>query len=173
MTTLAIFKLPQTSHPIDLLSDFDVITSILAGALIRLERWNSGDLPVTADNDAILNHFKEDIERLSLKEGYAAADVIRITPDHPDKQTLRAKYLQEHTHAEDEVRFFVAGSGIFFVPLGDKVFRLTCEAGDLLRVPANTRHWFDCGTQPNFTAIRLFTNPSGWVGNFTHGETFH
>jgi len=173
MTTLAIFKLPQTEHPIDLLSDFDVIASILAGAQIRLERWDFGGLPVTADSDAILNHFKKDIERLSLQEGYTAADVIRITPDHPDKQALREKYLQEHTHTEDEVRFFVAGSGAFFVPLGDKVFRLTCEAGDLLRVPANTRHWFDCGAQPNFTAIRLFTNQSGWVGNFTKSETFH
>jgi len=36
----------------------------------------------------------------------------------------------------------------------------TCEAGDLLWVPANTPHWFDCGEHPDFTAIRIFTNPA-------------
>jgi 1,2-dihydroxy-3-keto-5-methylthiopentene dioxygenase len=34
-------------------------------------------------------------------------------------------------------------------------------------VPAGTRHWFDMGPAPRFTAIRLFTTPAGWVANFT------
>ena len=28
-----------------------------------------------------------------------------MTPDHPDRDSLRCKFLEEHTHAEDEVRF--------------------------------------------------------------------
>jgi 1,2-dihydroxy-3-keto-5-methylthiopentene dioxygenase len=42
-----------------------------------------------------------------------------------------------------------------------------CERGDLISVPAGTRHWFDMGPAPRFTAIRLFTTPAGWVANFT------
>ena len=34
-------------------------------------------------------------------------------------------------------------------------------------VPDGTRHWFDMGPNPFFVAIRLFTNPAGWVANFT------
>ena len=39
-----------------------------------------------------------------------------------------------------------------------------------MSVPAGTRHWFDMGPAPRFTAIRLFTNPDGWVAKFTGTE---
>jgi len=42
-----------------------------------------------------------------------------------------------------------------------------CEKDDLISVPANTKHWFDMGPNPVFTAIRLFNNPEGWVARFT------
>ncbi|MGE0973129.1 1,2-dihydroxy-3-keto-5-methylthiopentene dioxygenase (plasmid) [Klebsiella sp. WOUb02] len=173
MTSLSIYKLPDTTQPAEQIDKFDDIVGLLAGAGIRLEHWESDALPDTSDDEALLSHFQRDIDRLKRLEGYTAADVIRITPEHPDREVLRKKFLQEHTHSEDEVRFFVTGSGTFFVPLRDKVFRMTCKAGDLLRVPADTRHWFDCGEPPDFTAIRIFTNPAGWVGHFTGRETFH
>jgi len=37
----------------------------------------------------------------------------------------------------------------------------------LISVPAGTKHWFDMGADPEFTAIRLFNNQEGWVANFT------
>ena len=42
-----------------------------------------------------------------------------------------------------------------------------CMGGDLIGVPANTKHWFDMGPEPSFTCIRLFTTPEGWVADFT------
>lgn len=83
---------------------------------------------------------------------------------------LRRKFLDEHTHSEDEVRFFVAGSGLFSLHLGSQVFEVRCEQGDLISVPANTKHWFDMGPEPSFVAIRLFTNPTGWVAHFTGNQ---
>ena len=79
----------------------------------------------------------------------------------------RGKFLAEHTHADDEVRYFVDGRGAFYLRLDGKVHIVTCETGDLLGVPAATRHWFDMGTDPNFTALRFFREPEGWVGSFT------
>jgi len=38
---------------------------------------------------------------------------------------------------------------------------------DLISVHANTRHWFDMGPNPTFTAIRLFKNPDGCMANLT------
>lgn len=173
MTTLAIFQRPQLHQPTHLLTQFNDITALLASAGIQLEHWLTGNIASDASSEELLTRFQADIEKLKQQEGYTSADVISLTPDHSERQALRAKFLQEHTHSEDEVRFFVNGSGTFFVPIGDQVFRLTCEAGDLLRVPANTPHWFDCGEHPDFTAIRIFTNPAGWVGHFTGNQTFH
>jgi 1,2-dihydroxy-3-keto-5-methylthiopentene dioxygenase len=90
-----------------------------------------------------------------------------MKPDHPEKAAMRTKFLSEHTHSEDEVRFFVEGSGLFSLHIGGSVYLVTCERGDLLSVPAGTRHWFDMGDSPRFAAIRLFLDPSGWVAKYT------
>jgi hypothetical protein len=69
--------------------------------------------------------------------------------------------------SEDEARLFAEGSGAFYLHAGGKVLVVVCERGDYLRVPAGTRHWFDMGPDPEFTAVRLFTDPAGWVASFT------
>ncbi len=51
-----------------------------------------------------------------------------------------------------------------------RVYDAYCEAGDLISVPANTKHWFDAGERPFFTALRVFTDQAGWVAHFT-GDT--
>jgi 1,2-dihydroxy-3-keto-5-methylthiopentene dioxygenase len=78
--------------------------------------------------------------------------------------------LSEHIHTEDEVRFFVDGCGLFYLHIGDKVYSVLCEKGDFLSVPANTKHWFDLGGEPNLAAIRFFNNEAGWVAQYTGSE---
>lgn len=173
MTTLSIFQRPQITESIKTLSDFNEIQALLAGAGIRFERWDMHHVPDFSNSQQVLAHFQPQIEQLKQQEGYTAADVVALTPTHPERIELRQKFLQEHTHSEDEVRLFIHGSGTFFVPLGKQVIKLVCQKGDLLRVPANTPHWFDSGEFPDFVAIRIFTNPEGWVGHFTGRETFH
>mgnify|MGYP006276487783 CR=1 FL=1 len=80
---------------------------------------------------------------------------------------LRQKFLAEHTHSEDEVRFFVEGRGLFCLHIGDAVLQLLCEQNDLISVPAGTKHWFDMGAAPSFCAVRFFNNTEGWVAAFT------
>ena len=135
---------------------------------VRFERWEAS-VPISpdADQDAILAAYEEPISRLKKQCGYKAADVVRMRPDHPEKIEFRKKFLSEHTHYEDEVRFFVEGSGAFYLHMARKVLLIVCEQGDLLRVPARTTHWFDMGPNPFFTAIRLFGTPEGWVAQFT------
>ena len=70
-------------------------------------------------------------------------------------------------HSEDEVRFFVRGQGLFYLHFGDQVYAVLCQKNDLISVPDGTRHWFDMGPEPAFACIRLFTNPEGWVADFT------
>jgi len=94
-------------------------------------------------------------------------DAIRMTPNHPDRAALRNKFLSEHTHSEDEVRFFVEGRGLFCLHIGAEVLQILCEKDDWISIPACTKHWFDMGSEPQFCAIRFFNNPQGWVAEFT------
>ncbi|MFN4263678.1 MAG: 1,2-dihydroxy-3-keto-5-methylthiopentene dioxygenase [Thioalkalivibrionaceae bacterium] len=144
------------------------IVAALADRGIGFERWEAHQtLAANATAEDILAAYGQDIERLKRSRGFTTADVIRMTPEHPDREALRAKFLDEHTHSEDEVRFFVEGSGLFVLHLGEEVCALHAHAGDLVAVPAGTPHWFDMGPAPRFTAIRLFTNTEGWVAHFT------
>jgi 1,2-dihydroxy-3-keto-5-methylthiopentene dioxygenase len=157
-------------------SDADVIAAELARRGIHFERWPArAELDVAADPAQILATYAEEIARVQASGTYPTVDAIRMTPDHPEREALRRKFLAEHTHAEDEVRFFVEGRGLFCLHIGEEVLQVLCERNDFLRVPAGTKHWFDMGPAPQFTAIRFFDNPEGWVAQFTGnriGETY-
>ena len=148
--------------------DGDAITEALGAVGVRFERWPTRrEIVAGAAPDDVLAAYGEEIARLSEAEGYQSADVVSMTPDHPEKAVMRTKFLDEHTHAEDEVRFFVDGAGLFTLHIGEKVYEVLCERGDLIGVPAGTKHWFDMGPEPAFVAVRLFTSPDGWAADFT------
>lgn len=171
MSRLAVYSADQPTNPIVDTTDCDRIAAELGKAGIRFERWTaSEELPEDADNDAVTAAYRAEIDRLIAERGYQTFDVVSMNPNHPDKDAFRQKFLAEHTHSEDEVRFFVRGQGLFVMHVGDKVYSMLCEKDDLISVPANTRHWFDMGPNPRFTAIRVFNNPEGWVANFTGDE---
>jgi 1,2-dihydroxy-3-keto-5-methylthiopentene dioxygenase len=168
MSRLRIFPETDASTPLFISTDHAAIADQLREMGVRFEQWQATEsLQPGASQDEVIAAYREDIDRLMAEGGYQAVDVISLAPDHPDKDALRRKFLDEHRHSEDEVRFFVAGSGLFTLHIGEKVYEVLCEAGDLIGVPDNTRHWFDMGPHPHFIAIRLFTNPAGWVANFT------
>lgn len=143
----------------------------LDAAGVRFERWEAAaDVAPGDSHESILAAYASDIERLKREEGYQTVDVVSMWPDHPEREAARRKFLDEHTHSEDEVRFFVHGKGLFSLHIDDKVYEVLCERGDLIGVPARTAHWFDMGPRPEFTALRLFNNPEGWVAQFTGSD---
>ncbi len=147
------------------------VAAELAKINVGFERWEAPvHLAPDAPAEVILEAYRPYLDALMGKTGAGSADVVKLTPDHPMAGALREKFLQEHTHSEDEIRFFVAGSGHFVIHEGGKVYVALCEAGDLIRVPAGARHWFDAGRAPEFTALRVFTHTEGWVAQFT-GDT--
>ena len=138
---------------------------------VRFERWPTPHaLARDASQAEILDAYRSEVDELVKQHGFRSVDVASITPDHPDRATLRGKFLEEHSHMEDEVRFFVAGSGLFSLHVRGKVYEVLCEAGDLISVPDATPHWFDMGPVPDFTAIRFFTEADGWIGHFTGSD---
>ena len=168
MSRLRIFTETDAVNPVETFDQHELIRERLGEAGIRFERWEAAEAIVPGDPpEKVIRAYQADIDRLREQEGYQSVDVISLSPEHPDKDALRKKFLEEHTHSEDEVRFFVAGSGLFTLHVGNRIYEVLCTAGDLIGVPDGTPHWFDMGPRPSFVAIRLFTNASGWVANFT------
>ena len=168
MNRLRVYDQDDPSRPLATLFDHATIAHTLDELGVRFERWQASQaISPGALPEAVIAAYRADIERLQREQGYQAVDVISVSAEHAQKDALRQKFLSEHTHAEDEVRFFVAGQGQFTLHIGERVYDLLCKAGDLIGIPGGTRHWFDMGPNPDFVAIRLFTNPEGWVAQFT------
>ncbi|OCQ18739.1 acireductone dioxygenase [Pseudoalteromonas luteoviolacea] len=168
MSQLHIYR---DTPPTELLfesSDPVAISAELEAVGVHFEQWQA--TKILADNaldSEILHAYNNDIIRLKQLGGYQTVDVIALQRGNPNAASLREKFLFEHTHNEDEVRFFVAGQGLFCLHIESKVYQVLCQQGDLISVPKNTPHWFDMGSDPEFTAIRLFNNTEGWVAKET------
>jgi 1,2-dihydroxy-3-keto-5-methylthiopentene dioxygenase len=125
-------------------------------------------LGAKATDQEVLAAFAEPIAELKAEGGYVTADVIDVDPETPNLRTMLDRFNKEHWHDEDEVRFIVAGSGIFHVhPPEGPVFRIEVKAGDLIKVPRGTNHWFDLCSDSRIRAIRLFQDVAGWTPHYT------
>jgi len=168
MSRLTVYRDDAPHAPVVSSEDPAEIEQTLSAIGVRFERWHS---PVTlqpSDSaEVILEAYRPYLDELMGATGAGTSDVIKLTPDHPQAASLRQKFLAEHTHTEDEVRFFVHGSGNFIMHVDGRVWDAHCVAGDLISVPAHTPHWFDAGDRPFFTALRVFSDTSGWVAHFT------
>ncbi len=149
------------------LTEHTAIAAELGALGVRFEAWLTMPLSMTAGQDEVLAAYSDSVDSLTAEYGFKSVDVVSIRPDHPQKTELRDKFLAEHVHDDFEVRFFVDGSGLFYLHVGDKIYMVLCEQGDLISVPAGTPHWFDMGEAPDFKCIRLFTVADGWVARFT------
>ena len=168
MSRLRIFDENDPATPLLATTDHAGITAELARIGVHFEQWSAGEeLPAGAAPEQVMQAYRRDIDRITAERGFKTVDVVSIHPEHPDREAMRKKFLDEHFHKEDEVRFFVAGSGLFTLHVEDKVYEIRCEQGDLISVPDSALHWFDMGPEPSFVAIRFFTEPDGWVGHFT------
>jgi 1,2-dihydroxy-3-keto-5-methylthiopentene dioxygenase len=168
MSRLQIFEDNNPHQSILDTTDGDIITQELKKINVRFERWAAdAELAKNADDTAVLQAYAKDIDRIKHEGGYTTVDILRVMPDFENKQAIREKFLNEHTHSEDEVRFFVEGSGMFYLRINGRVHMVLCAAGDLISVPHGITHWFDMSDSPHITAIRFFENTEGWTPNFT------
>ena len=146
----------------------DEIRAALAPHGVRFERWSIPHSLTPADSaDTILATFRPHLDALMGENGAGTADVMKLDGAGEAYPAIRRKFIDEHTHTEDEVRFFVHGSGNFVLHLAGQVFDAHCTENDLISVPAGVKHWFDAGEQPFFTVLRVFTDTTGWTPHYT------
>lgn len=126
------------------------------------------------DNKSISNplmKYKNQIEKLKKRFSYNSADVCTLLPDNPNLDQILSAFIKEHHHTDDEVRFVVEGNGMFGVnPVKDSPFEIYVEPGDLLLIPAYTRHWFNLTEKKTITCIRIFKENPKWEAIYEASE---
>ena len=163
---MAILDIPERSMR---LTGPNRIAKYLGGIGIDYARWeNVKQIADDATDEEILDAYSDEIEALKAEGGYVTADIINVVPTTPGLDEMLAKFNREHWHDEDEVRFIVKGHGLFHIaPENGDVVSIEMEAGDMIRVPRGTRHWFNLCGDRTVRAIRLFQDVSGWTPHYT------
>lgn len=163
-------------------TELDDLERELAPLNVQLNRWPVGDnleIQALLAKDALSDEEKEQVlqsldqyfEQLKMSAGYQSRDLVVLHPEVPNLDTLLSKFDRCHYHADDEVRYIVAGEGIFgFVrPDGSQV-EVTVQPEEYINVPANTEHWFYLTPSRRIKAVRYFTTTEGWVPQYTDSE---
>ena len=161
---MAVLRFPSLDRTIDCEPD---IRRELAELGIDYERWNLDRVGAEASADEVLAAYSDEIEEMKRRGGYVTADVIDVNPATPNLDAMLAKFDKEHTHDEDEVRFILAGRGIFFLSIAGRVASVEVGPGDMLRVPRGTTHWFTLCEDRRIRAIRWFQDTAGWTPHYT------
>lgn len=151
------------------------VEQAMRDADVIYEVWGTERLPASlssrnlseAEKQQVLKAFDGEIQRLYKTRGYKTADVVTLYPDTPNLDAMLAKFDKKHLHTDDEVRFVVQGRGVFTLfPANGEVIDAELQPGDFITVPANYKHYFTLCPDRQITAIRIFTDPAGWVANY-------
>ncbi len=161
---MAVLRFPAEDRKIESEQE---IRSTLAALGIDYERWSLDRVPPDSSADAVLAAYAAEIDAMKQRGGYVTADVIDVNPTTPNLEVMLARFDKEHTHDEDEVRFILAGRGIFFLNLEGRVASVEVGPGDMLRVPRGTTHWFTLCEDRRIRAIRWFQDTTGWTPHYT------
>ena len=111
--------------------------------------------------------YQPPVDALKAERGYIEQDVIALRPDTPNLDAICTKFVDEHFHDDDEVRFVLEGEGIFDIrSRDDRWMRVVVEPGDLIVVPKDRHHRFLLTDAKTIRCVRLFRDMSGWVPHY-------
>jgi 1,2-dihydroxy-3-keto-5-methylthiopentene dioxygenase len=145
---------------------------------MRLQWLDEPERPITSEEldragvlherlDVEPTNYQPTLDRIKGERGYVEQDIIELWPNTPDLESLLEKFVEEHLHTDDEVRFVLEGEGIFDIrSADDRWMRIVVERGDLLAVPANRYHRFSLTDRRHIRCVRLFKDRSGWVPHY-------
>lgn len=162
--------------------DLPEIAVALAPLGIVLSRWPVGTDPdlhsllaqdtlSDAEKEQVLTRLDHYFQALQQSGGYQSRDLIVLHPHVPNLEGLLSQFSRCHTHADDEVRYIIAGEGVFgFVCPDSSQVELTIQAEEYINVPTGTEHWFLLTSQQRVKAVRYFTTTTGWTPDYTGTE---
>lgn len=111
--------------------------------------------------------YQMPIDRIKRERGYIEQDIVALSKATPNLEAICAKFVDEHHHDDDEVRFVLEGEGIFDIrSRDDRFMRVVVEPGDLIIVPAKRHHRFMLTEKKAIRCVRLFRDTAGWVPHY-------
>ncbi len=175
---MAILRMEDGSD----ITNLQEIINELAPLGITLDQWSIGDNSTLrellqqdslddAQKETVLQGLDNYFNELQRTSGYTSRDLIVLHPQVPGLDAMLTKFDKVHTHADDEVRYIVAGEGIFgFVRPDGSQIELTIQPEEYINVPAGTEHWFLLTPARCVKAVRYFCGTGGWVPEYTDKE---
>ncbi|WP_419960430.1 1,2-dihydroxy-3-keto-5-methylthiopentene dioxygenase [Psychrobacillus sp. BM2] len=167
---MAIIKIQETSETIEAQNE---VAAFLESQEVIYEHWDINKLPENLrekfdlseeEKQEILQAFQVEIDDISTRHGYQAADIISLSDSNPNLDELLKNFERKHLHTDDEVRYIVSGHGVFIIQGKDKrYFEVHLSPGDLISVPENITHYFTLSEDRKVVAVRIFVTTEGWV----------
>ena len=111
--------------------------------------------------------FDAPLAAFATEHGYVHRDEVALSAETPNLDAICAKFVDEHRHDEDEVRFVLEGAGVFDIrSRDDRWMRVTVTPGDLIVVPKDRHHRFFLTDARTIRCVRLFRDPAGWIPHY-------
>ncbi len=169
VSKLAFYTQFNLQKPYKVSEDAKCLSEELAEVDVRFEQWSTvAHLPgAPIKEEAVLNIYRDQISKVKDSFGYSQVDIATMKPSDAFSVSVRGRYLSEHTHEEDEVRFFLTGKVLVYLNINHKIHILECTRGDFIIIPAGVKHWMDIGPKPEFSVIRWFNTKNAFVNQYT------
>jgi 1,2-dihydroxy-3-keto-5-methylthiopentene dioxygenase len=160
MSSLTVYHQSSPEYPNKLLTHAEDIISTLAAVGVSFSQVPVQQ-PVTAGtaNYELMEACRVQIAQLMVKHGYASAEILSLCDERGEGSELARGLRQEQACQPAHLHYYLAGRGLLALHIGEYVYSLLCEKGDLVELPAGITHWFDGGEHPRFAALRLFDSP--------------
>ncbi|MGE6790968.1 acireductone dioxygenase apoprotein [Pseudomonas guineae] len=157
MSCLTVYHQSAPAHPNKLLSHAEDIASTLAAVGVQFSQVPLQQPVIAGTASAELmtaNHAQ--INQLLTAHGYASAEILSLCDERGEGSELARALRQEQACQPAHLHYYLAGRGLLALHIGEYVYGLLCEKGDLVQLSAGTAHWFDAGEYPRFAVLRLF-----------------
>ncbi len=169
MSKLAFYTQFNLQKPYKISEDASLFSEKLAEVGVHFEQWPTmthlPNAPVLESD--VFKIYRDQITKVKESFGYSQVDVVTMKPTDAFSVSVRGRYLSEHTHEEDEVRFFLAGKVLVYLNINHKIHILECSRGDFVIIPSGVKHWMDIGPKPDFSVIRWFNSKNVFTNHFT------
>jgi 1,2-dihydroxy-3-keto-5-methylthiopentene dioxygenase len=160
MSSLTVYHQSSPEYPNKLLTHVEDIASTLAAVGVQFSQVPVQQA-VTAGTpgDELMAASRVQIDQFMNAHGYASAEVLSLCDERGEGSELARSLRAEQRCQPAHLHYYLAGRGLLALHIGEYVYSLLCEKGDLLLLPAATAHWFDGGEHPRFVVLRLFDSP--------------
>ncbi len=109
-------------------------------------------------------NYQPALDRIKSDWKYSAQDIVELSTQTPNLESICAKFDKEHLHTDDEVRFVLSGEGVFDVrSSNDRWMSVFVQKGDFILVPADRNHLFYLTEKKHIQCVRLFKDNPSWT----------